>query len=64
MRVCLALVQDSQNRISAMALVHEMLYSTKDFVFTRFKDYVDFLATSLFMSYAPPEHQIEIGSGN
>lgn len=54
----LALVQDSQNRISAMALVHEMLYSTKDFVFTRLKDYVDFLATSLFMSYAPPDHQI------
>lgn len=56
----LALVQDSQNRISAMALVHEMLYSTKDFVFTQLKEYVDFLATSLFMSYAPPEHQIEI----
>jgi two-component sensor histidine kinase len=56
----LALVQDSQNRISAMALVHEMLYSTKDFVFTRLKDYVDFLATSLFMSYAPPEHRIEM----
>lgn len=56
----LALVQDSQNRISAMALVHEMLYSTKDFVFTQLKEYVDFLATSLFMSYAPPEHQIEL----
>ncbi len=56
----LALVQDSQNRISAMALVHEMLYSTKDFVFTQLKEYVDFLATSLFMSYAPPEHQIEM----
>lgn len=56
----LALVQDSQNRISAMALVHEMLYSTKDFVFTRLKEYVDFLAASLFMSYAPPSHNIAL----
>lgn len=56
----LALVQDSQSRISAMALVHEMLYSTKDFVFTQLKEYVEFLSSSLFMSYAPPEHKIEI----
>lgn len=56
----LALVRDSQNRINAMALVHEMLYSTNDFVFTRLKEYVDFLASSLFMSYAPPEHEIEM----
>jgi two-component sensor histidine kinase len=56
----LALVRDSQNRINAMALVHEMLYSTNDFVFTRLKEYVDFLSTSLFMSYAPPKHEIEV----
>ena len=56
----LALVQDSQNRISAMALVHEMLYSTKDFVFTRLGDYIDFLSSSLFLSYAPPKHDIEL----
>lgn len=56
----LALVRDSQNRISAMALVHEMLYSTKDFVFTQLKEYTDFLSTSLFISYAPPEHEIEL----
>lgn len=56
----LALVRDSQNRISAMALVHEMLYSTKDFVFTQLKEYTDFLSTSLFISYAPPNHEIEL----
>ena len=56
----LALVRDSQNRINAMALVHEMLYSTNDFVFTRLREYVDFLSTSLFMSYAPPKHEIEL----
>lgn len=56
----LALVEDSQNRINAMALVHEMLYSTKDFVFTRLSEYTSYLAESLFMSYAPPEHEIEI----
>jgi two-component sensor histidine kinase len=56
----LAIVRDSQNRINAMALVHEMLYNTSDFVFTRLSEYVDFLSTSLFMSYAPPQHQIEL----
>lgn len=56
----LELVHDSQNRISAMALVHEMLYSTRDFVFTRLSQYVHFLTESLFMSYAPPSHQIRI----
>ena len=56
----LALVQDSQNRISAMALVHEMLYSTKDFVFTQLGEYIEFLSSSLFLSYAPPEHDIEL----
>lgn len=56
----LALVQDSQSRIGAMALVHEMLYSTKDFVFTSLREYVDFLSASLFMSYAPPEHGISL----
>lgn len=56
----LALVQDSQSRINAMALVHEMLYSTKDFVFTQLKEYVDFLSSSLFLSYAPPGHKISI----
>lgn len=54
----LALVQDSQNRISAMALVHEMLYSTKDFVFTQLGEYIEFLSSSLFLSYAPPKHTI------
>jgi two-component sensor histidine kinase len=56
----LALVQDSQNRISAMALVHEMLYSTKDFVFTQLGEYIEFLSSSLFLSYAPPKHNIEL----
>ena len=56
----LALVEDSQNRINAMALVHEMLYSTKDFVFTQLSEYTSYLSESLFMSYAPPEHEIEI----
>ena len=56
----LALVRDSQNRINAMALVHEMLYSTRDFVFTQLKEYTDFLSASLFMSYAPPNHEIEL----
>lgn len=53
-------VRDSQSRIQAMALVHEMLYNTHDFVYAGFKGYVGFLSSSLFMSYAPPNHNIQI----
>ncbi|UKN00519.1 hypothetical protein K6119_12330 [Paracrocinitomix mangrovi] len=54
----ISLVQDSKSRIESMALVHEMLYSTEGFEFTSLAKYVDFLQRSIFMSYAPPKHQI------
>jgi two-component sensor histidine kinase len=52
------LVEDSQNRINAMALVHEMLYSSDGFQFTSLKNYIEFLSRSLFLSYGPPGHNI------
>ena len=55
----LRFVRDSKTRIESMALVHEMLYSSEGFEFTKLKEYVDFLQRSIFMSYAPPKHQIE-----
>ncbi|MEO9533601.1 MAG: histidine kinase dimerization/phosphoacceptor domain -containing protein [Crocinitomicaceae bacterium] len=56
----LQFVRDSKSRIDSMALVHEMLYSSEGFEYTGLKKYVDFLNRSIFMSYAPPNHQIEI----
>lgn len=56
----LAFVRDSKSRIDSMALVHEMLYSSTGFEYTQLGEYVDFLQRSIFMSYAPKGHQIEV----
>ena len=56
----LAFVRDSKSRIDSMALVHEMLYSSEGFEFTSLSEYVDFLQRSIFMSYAPPKHEIDV----
>ncbi|MCB9223698.1 MAG: hypothetical protein H6582_05915 [Crocinitomicaceae bacterium] len=55
----LGFVRDSKARIDSMALVHEMLYSSEGFEFTKLSEYIDFLQRSIFMSYAPPKHQID-----
>lgn len=54
------LVKASQSRISAMALVHEMLYNTDNFVFTNFKTYVEFLASGLLMSHSKSTENIKL----
>jgi len=43
--------KESQNRIKAMALIHEKLYKSKDLVNIDFSDYVKNLANSLIRSY-------------
>ena len=52
------LIQDSQSRIHAMALVHEMLYSTANFKQVQFDSYVRVLTKSIFASYASSNHKI------
>ena len=47
----LALLQESQNRIIAMALVHEKLYRSTDFVNLDLKDYINTLISGLRRSY-------------
>jgi two-component sensor histidine kinase/PAS domain-containing protein len=47
----LHLFADSQNRIQAMALVHEQLYQSKDFGKVEFGDYVHRLIQNLAFSY-------------
>jgi len=47
-RICL---RDSQNRIEAMALIHENLYQSMDLSKIHLREYVSDLATSLCLSY-------------
>ena len=43
--------KESQNRIKAMALIHEKLYHSKDFANVEFNDYIKTLVNNLFASY-------------
>lgn len=45
------LFRESQHRVRSMALVHERLYRSQDFVRVDFKDYIESLANYLFRSY-------------
>ena len=54
------LFQESQNRIRAMALVHEQLYNTKDFADIDFKGYVETLSHSLLRSYGLKSSRISL----
>ena len=45
------MAKESQNRIKAMALIHEKLYRSKDFANVEFNDYIKNLVNDLFASY-------------
>jgi PAS domain S-box-containing protein len=47
----LAAIKESQNRVRAMALVHEKLYQSADIAKINLDDYVRFLGNSLFQFY-------------
>jgi two-component sensor histidine kinase len=47
----LAVIRESQNRVKAMALVHEKLYRAEDISHISLYDYVRFLGTGLFQFY-------------
>lgn len=53
------ILQDSQNRVKAMALIHEKLYQTKNFANINFSEYINNLLKYLFSSYQSPDQQIE-----
>jgi len=44
-------LQDSQNRVMSMALVHEQLYNSKDFTYIDLKNYISALGTGLFVVF-------------
>jgi PAS domain S-box-containing protein len=47
----LAAIRESQNRVKAMALVHEKLHQSTDISKINLDDYINFLANSLFRFY-------------
>ena len=47
----LAAIRESQNRVKAMALVHEKLYRAEDISHISLEDYVKFLGNGLFQFY-------------
>ena len=48
-------LEESQNRIRAMALVHEMLYQNRDFSSIDFSEYIERVVAELFNSSGRPE---------
>jgi len=47
----LEMFRESQNRVKSMALIHEKLYQSEDFISIDFCEYIKDLATNLFRSY-------------
>lgn len=47
----LAAIRESQNRVKAMALVHEKLYRSEDLAHIDLNEYIKFLGTGLFQFY-------------
>ena len=52
--------QTGQDRISAMAMVHEMLYQSKDLARIDFEEYLKSLSSSLITSYGLASRNIDI----
>jgi len=53
-------LQESQDRIKSMALLHEKLYKTADFISIDFGDYISNLTSSLFNSYVVDPDSISL----
>ncbi len=54
------LLQDSQNRVQSMALIHEQLYQSPDLSQIAFGDYVRQLVHNLFRSYGVDRQEIAL----
>jgi PAS domain S-box-containing protein len=52
--------RESQNRVKAMALIHEQLYQTKDFMRVDFAEYLQTLASMIAESYNEPPSIIKV----
>jgi PAS domain S-box-containing protein len=56
----LTALQESQDRIKAMALIHERLYQSSDLASIDFAEYIEKLAYFLFNSYMADQEQITL----
>jgi two-component sensor histidine kinase len=54
------ILRESQNRIKSMALIHQTLYESKDFVQVDFANFLDTLAPTLISSYGVDTDRIEL----
>ena len=54
------MLQDSQNRIRSMALIHEKLYQSDNMAYVNFSEYVNSLITYLYSSYSINKDNIKI----
>lgn len=54
------MLQESQNRILSMALVHEQLYLSKDFANIDFGEYVKSFVNGLFVSYGVDTNKVKL----
>lgn len=54
----LSMIRESKNRISSMALIHEMLYVTKDFSQININTYISKLSQSIYQSFYMRESNI------
>lgn len=54
------LLNESQQRIKSMALIHETLYQSKDLLNIDFQEYIDSLTTSLSRSYSVPGVSVHV----
>jgi PAS domain S-box-containing protein len=60
----LALLKESQARVGAIALVHEMLYQREDLTKISFADYVRQLAADLFIMYRVSPQTVALKTGS
>lgn len=56
----LKLIQDSEERIAAIALVHEYLYQSPNLARIAFNDYIQDLVEQIFTSYANPHLELNL----
>jgi len=59
-KIALDMLKDSQNRIKSMALIHQTLYQSKDFIQVDFGSFVDSLVPILISSYSADYDRIAL----
>lgn len=51
-------IKESRNRVFSMALIHQNLYKTEDFIGIKMEDYINKLVQNLFQSYKLSENKV------